>query len=84
MKNEFELGDINYDPQRGKIIDAEVYVVDVTIDGVLYHVPCEDYDEAIGEGRTEYVINGDHVMMVSPEKLEQIKKAIEWVKSQKK
>jgi len=80
MNDNFEIGDINYGPDKNQ----PVAVVDVIIGGVLYHVPCLDYDEAIQEGRTEFVIKGDHVSMVTPERLEDIKKALKWIKEQKK
>jgi|TARA_R110000772_G_scaffold234587_1_gene346176 hypothetical protein len=81
MSDKWEMPEFEYDPERNKEVVA---VVDVNIGGVVYHVPCEDYDEAIQEGRTEFVIKDDHVQMVSPEQLEHIKKAIAWLKEEKR
>jgi len=75
-QSNYELN-IEYNPGGQQ---QPVACVDVYINDVLYHVPCEDYDQAIQEGRTKFVTHNDHVKMITPEQYELLEEAMKMIR----
>lgn len=69
--------EITYNPDYNTM---PVACVDVYINGTLYHVPCEDYDQAIQEGRTKFVTHNNHVKMITIEQYELLEEAMKMIK----
>jgi len=75
-QSKYEI-DVDYNPGGQQ---QPVACVDVYIGGTLYHVPCEDYDEAIQEGRTKFITHNDHVKMITPDQYKMLEEAMKMIK----
>lgn len=86
-QSNYEVGPIGYDPDQYTPIDGDqepVKVIDMEIDGRVYHVPIEFYNENIEKGKTKFATMNGRVIMLTEEEYDMMQEAIKAIKMRRK